>query len=194
MSNGKEGPMILDEEYLDFLQGEWIAWGYKGKGAVLTIRENRLTWLGAKDHPFHVVRDDFFRNMVYLTPADSGEEDFPGFRKIFVYPNMLTTYMKVYDQNPPMTIFARADMLDKIEIPAEAGTEPSGMQNRQTVTGGLFGLMGLGGVPSAASPQPEGTQPKKLPRFCSNCGQKLEGYVGKFCSNCGCRLEKEQNS
>ncbi len=30
------------------------------------------------------------------------------------------------------------------------------------------------------------TEPKRLPKFCSNCGAPVSG--GKFCTNCGSRL------
>ena len=113
--------IIRDAEFLDRLQGEWIEWRADGdRSSKLTIRGDRLTWLGALKHPFHVVSRKTSPDEVHIVPADLTQGEFPGFTEIDVLPDMLTTYMIVCDASMPMTVFARADMLDKIAIPPEA--------------------------------------------------------------------------
>lgn len=185
--------VIRDDEYLASLQGEWIVYHSEGKrGSVLTIDGSRLTWLGAKDCPIHVVSEKDFPDSVSIVPADLTEDSFPGFNRIQVLPDRLTTYIQVYDMNVPMTIFARADMMDRIEVHEENPT-PYGMMRPSSMPTGMMGDLTapgwMGGMPGGGSAQTAVTEQKKsAPKFCPNCGYALKGVSGKFCPNCGNRL------
>lgn len=182
--------VIRDEEYRGFLQGEWNEWRTDGKGSILTVTGDRLSWLGSKDLQFHVISYRDSPNDVLIVPEDLTESSFPGFGFITVRPDMLTTYMMVYDMNMPMTVFARADMMNKIEIPAAAKTEPrntmtappdAGMVNNWLKFPGMTGMNGM------LTPAAPGQKAKK-PSFCPDCGYRIEKENAKFCPNCGNKL------
>ena len=113
--------IIRDAEYLERLQGRWIEWRANGdKSSALTINGDRLMWIGSEKLPFHVVSRKASPNDVHIVPADLTESSFPGFAEIDVLPDMLTTYMHVCDVSMPMTVFAREDVIDSIDVPPEA--------------------------------------------------------------------------
>ena len=53
-------------------------------------------------------------------PENLIDDSFRGFLPIQVLPDMLTTRIIIMDASTPLTVFARADRLDEIEIPEEA--------------------------------------------------------------------------
>ena len=113
--------IIRDAEFLDRLQGEWIEWRKNGdRSSKLVIKKNKLSWFGFEVVPFHVVSRKASPNDVHIVPADLTESSFPGFTEITVLPDMLTTYVQICDVSTPMTVFARADMIDRIAVPPEA--------------------------------------------------------------------------
>ena len=117
--------VIRDDEFLDRLQGKWIEWRANGdRSGVLTIRGDRLSWLGSERLPFHVVSYKTSPDAVCIVPADLTQDSFPGFCQIDVLPDMLTTYMQVCDMSMPMTVFAREDMIDDIDVPPDAKRVP----------------------------------------------------------------------
>lgn len=116
--------VIRDDEFLPRLRGEWVEWSASGDGSVLTIRGDRLSWLGEINAPVHVISYKGSPEEVRIVPADLSQNEFRGFCPISVLPDMLTTYMIVCDMNMPMTVFARADMIDKIDVPPEAKAVP----------------------------------------------------------------------
>lgn len=176
--------LIRDDEYLDRLQGEWKQWTAGGEGTTLTIRGNRLTWLGKTEYPFHVVSRKSSTDDVDIVPEDLTENSFPGFNSIHIHPDMLTTYLQVFDMSVPMTVFARADMLDKIEIPESAKAEP-----RSTMMNPDFSGRQNNGFPGFFNRDTSAENHKKArPSFCPNCGTKVEPKDAKFCSGCGQKL------
>lgn len=183
--------IIRDDEYMDALQGEWIEWRQNGNGSVLTIAGDKLTWRwwsGAEAYPFHVVSYTYAPGKVQIVPADLTERSFPGFQPIVVLPDKLTTYMNIYDGNTTVTIFARAEMLDKINVPGEAKPAPcipmtmTPSISTNTLPNWLNGTVGAG------QPMPATEQKKEGPSFCPNCGYKL-GIAGcNYCPDCGYKL------
>ena len=113
--------LIRDDEFLDSLQGEWIEWRENGsRDSKLVIKGNKLSWFGEVGLPFHVVSRKTSPDRVYIVPENLIDTSFPGFAEIDVLPDMLTTYMQVCDVSSPMTVFAREDVIDWIEVPEDA--------------------------------------------------------------------------
>ena len=200
----KHGPfdhiIIRDEEFLDTLQGKWKQWTPNGDGDYMIISGNTLSWLGGGK--FHAVsynyghNDDYDKGKVYLVPENLIDDNFSGFTKVEVKPDMLITTMIVMDMNMPLSVFAREDMLSKIEIPDGAKAAPRNTMMyhpEPTVDTPLMsGVMGMGMYKAAGGSNPLVTEPEKPTgkghKFCSNCGYKLEDENGKFCPNCGLKL------
>ena len=209
--------VIRDDEFLDSLQGVWKEWGAKSGGNDLVIRGNHLKWGIWGEDDFHVISYNYDGrydpDRVYLVPEDLTRDSFRGFTKFDVKPDMLITTMMVFDMSMPSTVFARADMLDKIEVPGSAKRAPvNTMMNNGGMTGGFFG-MGMNGSPGMGMmPQPSihpmgtsGPEPQPSPypaakqgptilddgsTFCPDCGTKLEAPIPKFCWNCGACIRK----
>ena len=201
--------VIRDDEFLDSLQGVWKEWGGKDSSSDLVIRGNELKWNFFDREKFHVISYNYDGrydpDRVYLVPEDLTRDSFRGFTKFDVKPDMLITTMMVCDMSMPSTVFARADMLDKIEVPGSAKRAPvNSMMNNGGMTGGFFG-MGMMPQPSVhpiGTPEPE-PQPSPYPAakqgptilddgstFCPDCGTKLEAPIPKFCWNCGGLVRK----
>lgn len=116
--------IIRDDEFLDKLQGEWVQWRSGGKsGTPIIIEGSSIRWIG-EAHKFHVVSYTYAKDDVYIVPEDLIRKDFGGYTAVKVYPDKLETRMMVYDMSVPVSVFARKDMLDKIDIPDDAKTEP----------------------------------------------------------------------
>lgn len=209
-----EGPFahirIRDEEFLEGLQGTWIQWTEKetrGKFApsALQITGNEISWMSPKKERFHVVSYRYDPEKVYLVPENLTSDSFTGYTHVEVLPDMLTTTMMVCDMSMPLTVFARRDMLDKIKVP-EAALRPA----RCTMGPAAleppppdFGMMGFMGMnmmqnikpqPSApVQPKPEPMPEPEVssspaPKFCPQCGGKLNVPPPKFCPDCGTKL------
>ena len=112
---------IRDDEFLESLQGEWIEWRANGaKDYKMVIRGNMLEAFLMHPQPFHVVSFNYSPEKVYLVPANLTDSDFAAFTRVEVCKDMLTTYPMICDVSSPMSVFARADKIDKIPIPDEA--------------------------------------------------------------------------
>ncbi len=199
--------IIRDDEYLPKLQGEWIEWPRDRKYVnKLFIRGDRLTMLGVNGAPIHVVSYKYDPESVYIVPANLIDSDFGTYTQINVYPDRLTAHMIVFDATTPLSVFAREDMLDKIEVPDSArGTIRSTMTANPVP--GTFGGMGMGmgttmglgmgmGIDTgttppgdrAPEPQPPAEPKKEGPGYCPCCGYEVGTDHGKFCPECGSRL------
>ena len=53
-------------------------------------------------------------------PENLIDDSFRGFQPLKVLPDMLTTRIIIMDASTPLTVFARPDRLDEIEIPEDA--------------------------------------------------------------------------
>ncbi len=138
--------IIRDDEFLDELQGEWAEWRASGEGGnPMIIKGNSLSWIGCGGK-FHVVSYTYDKEAVYLVPEDLIRSDFGGFTNVRVYPDKLTTTMMVCDMSMPTSVFARKDMLDKIEVPGSAKVAPRNtmMYRPDDTQPEMMGFVGLG--------------------------------------------------
>ena len=110
---------IRDKEYLPRLKGEWQEWRRDGGGSILTIRGNKLEWMGIKA-AFHAVSIGDRKDQVFLVPENLIDKEFPGFTSIEVQGETLTCRMLITDVSVPLTVFARPDRIDRIPVPPEA--------------------------------------------------------------------------
>ena len=168
--------IIRDDEFIDKLQGTWEQWSQSGKGSYpMQINGNTISWFGCGGS-FHVVSYTYDRSSVYIVPEDLTRSDFGGFTNVRVYPDKLTTTMMVCDMNMPLSVFAREDMLDKIEIPSGARVAP-----RNT----MMYCPPDSGYREMPSPLANVAKPAK---FCPECGTAAENDTQKYCCECGSRL------
>ena len=184
--------IIRDDEYLPRLQGTWFKWSRdKDSTWKIVINGNRLTLPGVESRPFHAVSYKYDKNTVYLVPENLIDSDFGSWTQIEVEPDRLTTRMMVFDATVPLSVFARKEMLDKIDIPP-AATEP--MRSTMTCYGNPFTYAGLTGTPgmmqggTASAAAPSAGAERKCPAFCPNCGTKTGSETQKFCAECGSKL------
>lgn len=130
MKKVEHGPfdhiIIRDEEFHDRLQGEWLKWSISGdyseeKREKLVIDNDTFYWR-MHSGKFHVISYDrnYDRDSVYLVPWDLTEDSFSGVTRFTVYPDMLTTNEMICDMSTPISVFAREENIDKIEVPAGA--------------------------------------------------------------------------
>ena len=178
---------IRDDEYLPRLAGVWKAWGRSkeiGDELFIDEKERKIICLGRGLGAFHVVSYALAPERVYIVPEDLTEESFGSYTRFEVKPDMLTTTEKVFDMSMPLTVFAREDMLDKIEIP-DAAKQPAGSVMMCPPGPPMGGGMGMGMM------GPVGMQMvQKLSKpynFCANCGKQLETPL-HFCPECGAKI------
>lgn len=181
LSKKENGPfdhiIIRDEEFTDKLQGTWEQWSPGGKtNFPLVIKGNIIRWFGCESK-FHVVTYKYDRESVYIVPYDLTRSDFGGFTNVRVYPDKLTARMMVCDMDMPLSVFAREDMLEKIDIPSDAVSKP---RNTMIYPPAPIDFPKVIGMTDAAQ--------VKYSRFCSECGAGIETDTQKFCSKCGSRL------
>ena len=136
---------------------------------------------------FHVVSYAYDPDKVFLIPEDLCNDSFPAFTRIEVGKDMLSCYMMVYDMSVPLSVFARKDMLDQIEIPEAAKRKAvNTMVNRDPKTDFL-----KIDEPLKKEPEKE-TGPVKMSEdgyyYCPCCGAKYKELI-RFCSECGSRLK-----
>ena len=198
--------IIRDDEFLPKLQGEWVEWSRSGKSSnTLVIKGDRLSTFGIKGERIHVVSYTYDRDKVSIVPANLIDTDFGSWQSFEVEPDRLTSRMMVYDASVPLSVFARREMLDRIEIPA-AAKEPmrSTMTFMGTPAGGSFpGLAGMMMTAAGAgeektdvtgTPEPgagegkDAATPPRTPKFCPECGSRITVAGSKFCPECGSRL------
>jgi hypothetical protein len=192
---------ILDDEYIPQIQGEWYRWTPNGAGEALVIDGNTITWHGSGK--FHVIR---YKNRSYdtdlhIVPFDLTDNNFPGFNCVELHPDHIRAHRMVCDFSTPISVFARKDMLNKIEIPESA--KGGGHSVMTPMVGGQPFPFNHGPIAMATAPdifktiqpakdnlqesqkQQETAQQGK--KFCPECGYPIDG-TPKFCSNCGAKL------
>lgn len=203
--------IIRDEEFMDKLQGRWERWSQSGNSSEpMIIEGNKISWAGGGGH-FHVVSYTYDRQSVYIVPESLTRDDFGAFTKVSVLPDKLTATMMVCDMSMPLSVFARKDMLDKIDIPA-AAKQPArstmtampmvGVAGVTNAPGAMtMGMMGLGmiGLANVVREQEKASAQTKpaadsdssgLSKFCTFCGYRFDGGTQKFCPECGGKREK----
>lgn len=121
--------LILDDKYLKLLQGEWVQWRSDGdKSSTLEIKKNEIRFLykgSVLDRAkFHVLAyrsnpDNAFINSEDLTVRGIGM-----YNELKIQPGMLTGYETVCDMDMPLSVFARRDTVDKIDVPQAALRSP----------------------------------------------------------------------
>ena len=116
--------IIRDDEFLDSLQGKWLKWSMdgdysEGKRQELIIKGNEFSW-GLCHGKFHVISYNYDRDSVYLTPWNLTESEFSGCSSFNVFPDKLITSEIVFDMSTPLSVFAREENIDKIEVPKGA--------------------------------------------------------------------------
>jgi hypothetical protein len=175
--------IIRDAEYLPRLQGRWVEWSENGKHAdSLMISGDRLTMPGVNGARVHAVSYKYDKDRVYIVPANLISSDFGAWARIEVLPDMLTTRMIIFDASVPLSVFAREDMLGKIDIPPEAKRSVrSTMTRMPEQTAGTDGFI-------SEYPSPEKSREKSGRPFCPCCGFEVGADHGNFCPECGSRL------
>lgn len=164
--------IIRDEEYINSLQGKWYRWN--GNGDYLEIRGNKVYWMNMEED-FRVVSYVSTPDKVQLVPADLCQGNFRGFTSIDVKEDMLTCFMIVYDMSVPLSVFARKEMLDKINVPERAKRKPS-----DTMTSDHRPL----------NPFIEEKEENKEVFRCPECGMEYKNEIPKFCAECGRKLKE----
>ncbi len=198
--------IIRDDEFLPKLQGKWVEWSRSGKSTnSVVITGDRLSTIGINGERIHVVSYTYDREKVRIVPANLIDDNFGSWQSFEVGPDRLTSKMMVFDATVPLSVFARREMLDRIDIPA-AAKEPmrSTMTFMGTPAGGSFaGLAGMMMTAAGAgeektdvtgTPEPgagegkDAATPSRTPKFCPECGSRITYAGSKFCSECGSRL------
>ena len=189
--------IIRDDEFMDKLQGRWEEWTASGReGNPMIIVDNTISWFGGGG-TFHAVSYTYDKDSVYLVPYDLTTDNFTAFTRVRVLPDHLETTMMVCDMSMPVSVFARKDMLDKIEIP-ESAKRPA--VNTMMYRGpGMVdtGMMGFGPLIPFDPPKNTAEDVKKdevntaNKTFCKTCGADLTGISSKFCPECGARRDTE---
>lgn len=189
---------IRDDEVLPGLQGVWKEWPKDGRGTDLVIRGNRLSWGIWGGGAFHAVSYDYAPDKVRLVPENLTDSNFSGFTEIMVEKDMLTTRRIIFDVSVPLTVFAREEMLEKIEVPP-AALEP--IRSTMLPPDGAPPIMGQ---PFRVPVMPEKPLTDKRPHLeaeiprnplngyalrCPNCGFESNGE-SKFCPECGSDLRQ----
>ncbi len=193
--------LIRDGEFLEKLQGRWEQWTSSGKGTPLTIEGNSFRWIDDRPHRFHAVSYKYDSDRVYLVPENLIDGDFGICTKIEVLPDMLTTTMMVCDMSMPTSVFARAGMLDKIDVPASAKRQAVNsmiynpnpvcvIDEASTPMTGFMGMqIGINIEQISKTKDDVSVEEGVTPKFCPNCGFKLDGKPIKFCPECGWSLK-----
>ena len=193
--------------FLEKLQGKWVRWSPRGYDDSLFIDGNTIGWGIHGGGEFHVIsykyRGREMNKEVYIVPADLTRDDFGGFCRVEVLPDQLHTTEMVYDMNMPLSVFAREDMIDKIEIPAGAKRPATSTMLPNDVKfdpmpadpNGLINFMGKSFPQPDIALLPKTNETKKEkagnagPGYCPQCAAKLND-TQKFCSECGARVRE----
>lgn len=121
--------ILLDKEYLPRLQGEWVQW-HKDKStkSTLVIKGNEIRFLydGSvlNKCKIHVVAYRSYPQKIFLNNEDLTVSGVGMYSSLDIGQDMITGYEMVCDMDMPLSVFARRDMIDKIEIPAAALRKP----------------------------------------------------------------------
>ena len=192
--------IIRDDEFIDALQGKWKEWRANGSGDYLTIEGNSMTYFGSEIGRFHVVSYKYSPEQVFIVPENLINDNFGMFCKFEVLPDMLTTYMQVFDMSMPMTVFAREDMMDKIEIPPQAKRPAYNtmMYNPNNIfDNNIKPNIGMMNIMDIKTDEPAVKDTERQPVYvdadgdncCGTCGSKIGAEYGRFCPECGSRLK-----
>lgn len=206
-----EGPfdhiIIRDDEFLEKLQGKWVRWSPGGYDDSLFIDGNTIGWGIHGGGEFHVIsykyRGREMNKEVYIVPADLTRDDFGGFCRVEVLHDQLHTTEIVYDMSMPLSVFAREDMIDKIEIPSGAKRPAVSVMLPPTEKfypgpadpNNLFDTLIKGFPQPDIAPLPKTNETKKEtagnagPGYCPQCAAKLND-TQKFCHECGARVRE----
>ena len=180
---------IRDDEFLEGLQGEWIRWsenrGNSEYSMVLRIKGNKLSFFDEQFEPFHAVSYSYSPDQVYLVPENLISDNFRGFTRVEVLPDMLTSTMMVMDASMPLYVFARKENLDRISVPA-AARRPMVNTMQYRAHDPEKGFTGMPYPPK--EDRPSDTAEDVL-KFCPECGYKNSDKLS-FCPECGSRLKK----
>ena len=157
----EQGPfdhiVIRDEEFRERLQGKWLQWSPSGnysdrKWSELVIENDKFRWRLCEGR-FHVIsynKGGYDRDKVYLVPWDLTESDFMGCTRFEVLPDMLTTHEMIFDMSTPLSVFAREEDIDKIDVPAGAKTGYGNPMNPNV--GGMLNFGPVGMLSDPAGP------------------------------------------
>ena len=185
--------IIRDDEYRERLQGEWRMWRetgkYDKKWDELVIEGDSFRWR-LHSGRFHVIsyNRDYDKDSVYLVPWDLTENSFSGCTKFQVYPDMLTTHETICDMSTPLSVFAREEDLDKIEVPAGAKTGYTSYG--PMITGGP--MMGFQGLLGMAAKWKCSCGAENSGVFCARCGKvKMVTEATKETWKCSCGKEND---
>ena len=121
--------LVLDDKYLDMLQGEWVQWRPDGsKNSTVRIIKNEIRFLyngSVLDKAnFHVIAYRSSPERPFISSEDLTVHGIGMYNELKIEPGMLTGYEMVCDMDMPLSVFARRDMIDKIDIPPAALRKP----------------------------------------------------------------------
>ncbi len=120
--------LVLDDKYLDRLQGDWVQWSMDGKSkSALRIFKNEISFIYdgtvLDKAKFHVLAYRSNPENVFISSEDLTVHGIGMYNELKVEPDMLSGYEMVCDAEMPLSVFARRDMVDKIAVPP-AATRP----------------------------------------------------------------------
>ena len=121
--------LILDEKYLKQLQGEWVQWRADGsKKNTIEIVKNEIRFLydgSVLDKAkFHVLAYRSNPDNAFISSEDLTVHGIGMYNELKIEPGMLTGYETVCDMDMPLSVFARRDTVDKIDVPPAARRAP----------------------------------------------------------------------
>ena len=121
--------LILDDEYLKQLQGEWVQWSENGKrNSTIRIFKNEIQFLyggSVMDKAkFHVLAYRSSPDRPFISSEDLTVSGIGMYNELRIEPDMLTGYEMVCDMDMPLSVFTRRNMLDKITVPEAARRSP----------------------------------------------------------------------
>lgn len=187
--------IIRDDEFLEKLQGEWLEWPNNEHCSPMNIKGSALSWRGMGGR-FHVVTYTYSPDEVHLVPENLIDTQFSGITSVLVEPDMLITRQIIMDMDMPTTVFARAEMIDKIEVPDSARQVPRNtMMYHPTPFPNLTGMpIGMMRIPPTETRSEPLEKPAAIdendPMVCKSCGYRFSEKPGRFCPECGSSMKE----